>query len=266
MRAPAEHGRVERVGGAEHRQRGRGRPQLLDRRREPPTLTCGGMRARPGREIDDLGAAVEPTWRMPGVSARAELAERRGPWREVGGGANRATATATAGAGRRQRCRPSEIASARTASSVAGMRRITCVNPAAPRKLRSPGGFSVTGGGRHAPRGLCGGDSLTSAKDGQGCQAHRAGRRRRLRSDGSTRGRPSGRRSGGGRRARRRSKTALVLGGGGFTGAVYEIGALRALDLLSVSHSINEFDVYVGTSAGAFVGGGGRQRASRRSR
>ncbi len=73
-------------------------------------------------------------------------------------------------------------------------------------------------------------------------------------SDGSTRGRPSGRRSGGGRRARRRSKTALVLGGGGFTGAVYEIGALRALDLLSVSHSINEFDIYVGTSAGSFVG------------
>src|SRR3954447_11214095 len=35
------------------------------------------------------------------------------------------------------------------------------------------------------------------------------------------------------RRRKPRSKTALVLGGGGFTGAVYEIGALRALDLLS---------------------------------
>jgi NTE family protein len=55
------------------------------------------------------------------------------------------------------------------------------------------------------------------------------------------------------RRARRQSKTALVLGGGGFTGAVYEIGALRALDLLSVNRSTNDFDVYVGTSAGAFV-------------
>src|SRR3954468_12564142 len=55
------------------------------------------------------------------------------------------------------------------------------------------------------------------------------------------------------RRRRRRSKTALVLGGGGFTGAVYEIGALRALDLLSVNKSINDFDVYVGTSAGALV-------------
>src|ERR687887_2168251 len=51
----------------------------------------------------------------------------------------------------------------------------------------------------------------------------------------------------------RRSKTALVLGGGGFTGAVYEIGALRALDLLSVNKTINDFDVYVGTSAGAFI-------------
>lgn len=50
-----------------------------------------------------------------------------------------------------------------------------------------------------------------------------------------------------------RSKTALVLGGGGFTGAVYEIGALRALDLLSVNRSVNQFDVYVGTSAGALV-------------
>src|SRR5437762_515001 len=56
-----------------------------------------------------------------------------------------------------------------------------------------------------------------------------------------------------GTRRPRRSKTALVLGGGGFTGAVYEIGALRALDLLSVNRTVNQFDVYVGTSAGAFV-------------
>ncbi|HUO70463.1 MAG TPA: patatin-like phospholipase family protein [Solirubrobacteraceae bacterium] len=53
--------------------------------------------------------------------------------------------------------------------------------------------------------------------------------------------------------ARRRSKTALVLGGGGFTGGVYEIGALRALDLLSVNRTVNQFDVYVGTSVGSFV-------------
>src|SRR5881396_78305 len=56
------------------------------------------------------------------------------------------------------------------------------------------------------------------------------------------------------KRRRKRSKTALVLGGGGFTGGVYEIGALRALDLLAVNRTINQFDVYVGTSAGAFIG------------
>src|SRR6202046_4404678 len=51
----------------------------------------------------------------------------------------------------------------------------------------------------------------------------------------------------------RRDKTALVLGGGGFTGGVYEIGALRALDLLAVNSTVNNFDVYVGTSAGSFI-------------
>jgi NTE family protein len=69
------------------------------------------------------------------------------------------------------------------------------------------------------------------------------------------RGKPAGS-SQAGRSARRRkpvSKTALVLGGGGFTGAVYEIGALRALDLLSVNASVNDFDIFVGTSAGSFV-------------
>jgi NTE family protein len=54
-------------------------------------------------------------------------------------------------------------------------------------------------------------------------------------------------------RRRKPSKTALVLGGGGFTGGVYEIGALRALDLLAVNSTVNDFDVYVGTSAGAFI-------------
>jgi NTE family protein len=55
------------------------------------------------------------------------------------------------------------------------------------------------------------------------------------------------------RKRARRSRTALVLGGGGVTGGVYEIGALRALDLLAVNRTVNEFDVYVGTSAGSFV-------------
>jgi predicted acylesterase/phospholipase RssA len=58
------------------------------------------------------------------------------------------------------------------------------------------------------------------------------------------------------KRGRKRpSKTALVLGGGGFTGGVYEIGALRALDLLAVNSTVNNFDIYVGTSAGSFVAG-----------
>jgi NTE family protein len=62
-------------------------------------------------------------------------------------------------------------------------------------------------------------------------------------------------RGGRAKRSRRQpSKTALVLGGGGFTGGVYEIGALRALDLLAVNRTINDFDIYVGTSAGSFVG------------
>jgi predicted acylesterase/phospholipase RssA len=72
----------------------------------------------------------------------------------------------------------------------------------------------------------------------------------KLEAQSTPRGKAAARRPG---RPRRRSKTALVLGGGGFTGGVYEIGALRALDLLSVNRTVNEFDVYVGTSAGAFV-------------
>ncbi len=50
-----------------------------------------------------------------------------------------------------------------------------------------------------------------------------------------------------------RDKIALVLAGGGITGVVYEIGALRAIDDLLVGLSVNDFDIYVGTSAGALV-------------
>lgn len=52
---------------------------------------------------------------------------------------------------------------------------------------------------------------------------------------------------------RKFGKTALVLAGGGLTGAVYEIGALRAIDDLLVDRTVNDFDIYVGTSAGALV-------------
>ena len=51
-------------------------------------------------------------------------------------------------------------------------------------------------------------------------------------------------------------KVALVLAGGGVTGAVYEIGALRAIDDLLVDRTVNDLDIYVGTSAGALVAAG----------
>jgi predicted acylesterase/phospholipase RssA len=53
--------------------------------------------------------------------------------------------------------------------------------------------------------------------------------------------------------ARQIGKSALVLAGGGLTGAVYEIGALRAIDDLLIDRTVNDFDIYVGTSAGALV-------------
>ncbi len=55
------------------------------------------------------------------------------------------------------------------------------------------------------------------------------------------------------KRSARAGKLALVLAGGGMTGAVYEIGALRAIDDLLVGRTVNDFDIYVGTSAGAIV-------------
>jgi NTE family protein len=48
-------------------------------------------------------------------------------------------------------------------------------------------------------------------------------------------------------------KRALVLSGGGVTGLTYEIGALRALDDLLVGATVNDFDIFVGTSAGSVV-------------
>jgi len=48
-------------------------------------------------------------------------------------------------------------------------------------------------------------------------------------------------------------KTALCLCGGGITGAVYELGALAALEDFFDGFDLGSFDLYVGTSAGAFV-------------
>lgn len=51
-----------------------------------------------------------------------------------------------------------------------------------------------------------------------------------------------------------REKLALVLSGGGFPGWMYEVGCLAALDeFFQDGFSVNDFDIYVGTSAGAGV-------------
>ena len=54
------------------------------------------------------------------------------------------------------------------------------------------------------------------------------------------------------RSGKRRPKVALVCAGGGVTGAVYEIGCLRALHEL-LGRSLLDLDLYVGISGGAFV-------------
>lgn len=52
---------------------------------------------------------------------------------------------------------------------------------------------------------------------------------------------------------KRRGLIGLALAGGGPEGAVWEIGALRALDEAIEGIDLNELDVYVGVSAGAFL-------------
>lgn len=53
-------------------------------------------------------------------------------------------------------------------------------------------------------------------------------------------------------KTRRRSKVALVCAGGGVTGALYEIGCLKALDE-TLDLDLTRLDSYVGVSGGAFV-------------
>jgi len=48
-------------------------------------------------------------------------------------------------------------------------------------------------------------------------------------------------------------KVALVCGGGGLTGGVFEVGALRALDKALGGGVLNGLDCYVGASAGSLV-------------
>ncbi|MCX7943337.1 MAG: patatin-like phospholipase family protein [Deltaproteobacteria bacterium] len=52
----------------------------------------------------------------------------------------------------------------------------------------------------------------------------------------------------------RRSKRALILCGGGISGAYYEVGVLKAIEeFIEPAMTINDFDLFIGTSAGASI-------------
>ncbi len=51
----------------------------------------------------------------------------------------------------------------------------------------------------------------------------------------------------------RNPKIALVLAGGAVSGGAFKVGGLKALDDLLVGRGVNDFDIYVGLSAGAFL-------------
>ena len=55
---------------------------------------------------------------------------------------------------------------------------------------------------------------------------------------------------------RRNGKVGIALAGGGPLGAIYEIGALVALEKALRGVSLTDLDVYVGVSSGAFVAAG----------
>ena len=55
---------------------------------------------------------------------------------------------------------------------------------------------------------------------------------------------------------RHRPKIGVALAGGGALGAIYEVGALVALDEAIEGLDFNQLDTYVGVSAGAIVGTG----------
>src|SRR5450830_261416 len=50
-----------------------------------------------------------------------------------------------------------------------------------------------------------------------------------------------------------RKRLGVVRAGGDVTGAIYEIGTLAALEDRLENVSINDFDVFVGVSAGAYI-------------
>jgi NTE family protein len=57
-------------------------------------------------------------------------------------------------------------------------------------------------------------------------------------------------------RTKKKPRIALALAGGGPLGAIYEIGALCALEESLTGLSFNELDAYVGVSAGGFIAAG----------
>ncbi|RQP23261.1 patatin-like phospholipase family protein [Piscinibacter terrae] len=57
-------------------------------------------------------------------------------------------------------------------------------------------------------------------------------------------------------RSSKKPRIALALAGGGPLGAIYEIGALCALDESLDGLSLNDLDAYVGVSAGGFIAAG----------
>ena len=51
-------------------------------------------------------------------------------------------------------------------------------------------------------------------------------------------------------------KTGLAIAGGGPVGAIYELGALRAIDESINGLRMHQLDVYVGVSSGALIAAG----------
>jgi len=55
-------------------------------------------------------------------------------------------------------------------------------------------------------------------------------------------------------RPKKRPKVALVLAGGAISGGAFKLGGLVALDRFLLNRSVADLDIYVGISAGAFIG------------
>lgn len=54
-------------------------------------------------------------------------------------------------------------------------------------------------------------------------------------------------------KSKSKSKIALVLAGGAVSGGAFKLGGLQALDRFMLNRRITDFDIYVGTSAGAIL-------------